>query len=175
MEVQHSDIIQAPCKKVYALVRDDLPEIAQYFPNIKKIKKIRHLQTKNEHQIVNQWFAETKIPTIISTIISQDLFSWKDDAKWDDKRMLVNYNIESFINKDIFEAKGINTFEEHSLNSTKLTVSCSVKINAKKVPGVPFLLSRKISPIIEKLIESLLAPNLTYLSKGIKKHLADLK
>ena len=45
-----------------------------------------------------------------------------------------------------------------------------VKIYPDKVPGIPRLLANKMKPMIESLLEKLVAPNMTSLGKGLKEY-----
>ena len=53
---------------------------------------------------------------------------------------------------------------------TELHLSFSLTIYPEKVPGVPRLLAGKAKPMIEGLVEKMIAPNLTSLGKGINEY-----
>ena len=73
----------------------------------------------------------------------------------------------------LFDVKGINSFSSISEDKTELKISCEVLIYPEKVPGIPRLLAKKVTPMIEKMIKKLLAPNLTSLGKGINQYYAE--
>lgn len=170
MKLEHTDIINAPMEKVYAIVKNELPKIAEYLPNIREIKVLSSEEKNGKFHVVNQWFAEANVPSLVKKFIREELFSWKDMAEWDNEKHQVDYKLESFFAKDIYEAKGTNYFKAKN-NKTELTLTCEINIYPEKIPGVPRLLAGKIRPIVEQMIEKMLAPNLTSLGEGIRNYL----
>lgn len=174
MELKHSDRIDAPAFEVYTLVKDKLPEIAKYLPNVEKIEKLSNKTLgSGKTEIINHWYAQVELPTLVKKFLSKELLSWKDKAVWDDTKMCVSYELESFIANNLFEAKGTNYFKACETGKSELLVTCSVQIHAENIPGVPKLMVRSVLPLIEKVIEKMLQPNLTSLGQGLKAFLAD--
>lgn len=172
MQVEYTDTINAPLEEVYKLVKYDLQKIVKYLPNIEEIQVLEQKKVKNKDFILNQWTAEAKVPSLAKKFINKELFSWKDCAYWDDSKFQVKYEIEPFFAKGIYEAKGCNSFKADG-DKTELTLRCDVEIYPDKIPGIPKFIAKKIHPIIETMIENMLAPNVTSLSKGIKDYLKD--
>lgn len=170
MKIDHTDIINAPLERVYDIVKNELPQVALHLPNIKNIEVISSKKMSANHQITNRWTAEAKVPSLIKRFLKEDLFSWKDTALWNDKKNEVKYELESFVSKDIFDARGHNFFKSKG-NKTELRLTCEVNIYPEKIPGVPRLIASKVQPAIEKLIKSMLEPNMTSLGEGIKTYL----
>ncbi|MBP6217471.1 MAG: hypothetical protein KA436_02670 [Oligoflexales bacterium] len=176
MKFEHSDRISAPRDTVYNLVRDHLSDLASYLPSVKEIKTLeKQSQGKDKTFILNQWFADVKLPSWIQALIPESLFSWKDRATWDDTKYEVTYVLESMVSQEVFKASGKNTFKFLSETEMELVVSCEVEIFADKIPGVPKLLARKVQTAIEPMIEKMLAPNMTSLGLGINKYLEKKK
>lgn len=169
MKLEHTDIIKAPLEKVYQLVKNDLPKIVEYLPNIKEIRVIERQEKEGRDYVVNQWFAEANIPSLAKKFISEELFSWKDAAYWDDQKHRVDYEIEPFFAKGIYEAKGTNLFKDDA-GKTQLTLKCEVHIFPDRIPGVPKFIARQIHPILEQTIQKMLEPNLTSLGRGLKEY-----
>ena len=172
MKLEHSDEISASADLVYKIVKDQSPELAPYLPSIERIETIQRSNLSAEQeQVVNHWYAQIDIPVLISKFISKDLLSWKDTAVWDHASKSVTYQLESFIANDLFDANGCNKFEAISEDKMRLTLSCEVIIHPDSVPGVPRLMKKKVAPLIEKIIEKMMQPNITSLGKGIKAYL----
>lgn len=173
MHLEHTDIIEAPLDAVYTMVRDELPKLAAYLPNIHKVQTLEYSQKGSQTEIVNRWYANAKVPALVEKFIKEELFSWKDTAVWKNDQHVVDYKIESFLGGDIYEAFGTNSFKELPGNKTEFKVTCTLIIHAEKVPGLPKLIARKITPVLEKMIEKMLEPNLTSLGKGLKTYFAE--
>jgi hypothetical protein len=171
VELSSKTIIAAPLNVVYDLVKNDLAKIVPYLPNVERIEVLEKAQEGNKTNIVNKWFAKADMPSAVKRFVKPEIFSWKDTAVWDDEATEVKYSLESFLANDLFDAHGHNTFRAIGENETEFTVNCSVKIYPEKVPGVPRLLARTVSPVIETLVEKLLGPNLSSLGTGINDYL----
>ena len=172
MKLEHSDEISANADLVYRIVKDQLPDLAPYLPSIDRIEtKERSSLPSGKEEVVSHWYAQIDMPSLLSKFISKDLLSWKDTAVWDHEAKTVDYQLESFIANDLFDAKGCNKFEPISDDKMKLTLSCEVHINPDSVPGVPRLMKKKVAPLIEKIIEKMMQPNITSLGKGLKAYL----
>ena len=112
---------------------------------------------------------------MLKKFLSPEIFSWKDVAAWDNSEKAVEYRLESFLANDLFDAKGKNFFIDNGDGTTDLKITCTVKIYPEKVPGIPRLLAKKVTPMIEALMEKLLGPNLTSLGKGLQKYFEENK
>lgn len=170
MILESKEIIGRSRKDVYSLVRDNLELVIPYLPNIDRIE----VKSKNEEgdkvNIINHWYAKADMPSLLKKFLKPDIFSWKDTACWDNSQFEVNYQLESFLANDLFDAKGTNSFKDLGDGQTELTIKCEVKIYPEKVPGVPRLLAGKVRPLIESLIEKMLGPNLSSLGVGLKEY-----
>lgn len=173
MQLDHTDIIPAPLSVVYSLVKDKLPDIVPYLPSVKRIDKLEEQKLKdNCTRIVNQWYAKVEVPSMVKKFLSEDLFSWKDIALWQDSDTSVSYELESSVGKNLFTARGKNHFKAAKNDTTELRLSCQIEIHAENIPGIPKLMARGIVPTVEKIIEKMLQPNMTSLGEGIRAYLA---
>ena len=171
MEVHVTEKINRPIQDVYTLVRDDLDKLVPYLPNVERIDVKKHAPTNDDGmEVINHWYARVDIPGMLKKFLSPDIFSWKDIASWSDSEKAVEYRLESFLANDLFDAKGKNYFVDNGDGSTDLRITCSIKIYPEKVPGIPRLLAKKVTPMIEALLEKLLGPNLSSLGTGLQKY-----
>jgi hypothetical protein len=171
MELTSKTIILAPLEVIYDLVKNDLTKIVPYLPNVEKIEVMESNSSEGKTNIINKWYAKADMPRALKKFVKPEIFSWKDTAIWNDEAREVKYSLESFLANDLFDADGHNIFKSINENETELIINCSVKIYPEKVPGVPRLLARTISPVIEGLVEKLIGPNLSSLGTGINDYL----
>mgnify|MGYP001412009986 CR=1 FL=1 len=171
MELEVNEKINQPVNDVYSLVRDDLDKLVPYLPNVEKIEVKKHAPTGEERiEVINHWYGKVEMPGMLKKFLSPEIFSWKDIATWNNNDKAVEYRLESFLANDLFDAKGKNYFIDNGDGTTDLKITCSVKIYPEKVPGIPRLLAKKVTPMIETLMEKLLGPNLTSLGDGLQKY-----
>lgn len=167
MNLESVDVINQPVDVVYNLVRDELDQLVPYLPNISKIEVESSEAAGDDLKKVNRWYAEVDAPGLIKKVIKPEMFSWIDRAHWNNDEKTVEYSLESTFGKDLFDARGKNYFKEVD-GGTELRITCEVQIYADKVPGVPRLLAKKATPVIEGLLKKMLQPNLTALAEGLK-------
>jgi len=170
MILKNKETIERPLKDVYELVRDNLPKIVPYLPNVEKIQVKSKKNKDNLTLVTNHWFAKADMPALIKGILKPEFFAWKDKAIWNNDEFTVEYTLESFFLNDLFKAKGINTFKAKGENKTEFSINCEIELYPEKVPGVPKFLAKKITPVISALLEKIIGPNLSSLGKGIKKY-----
>ncbi|MCC7441449.1 MAG: SRPBCC family protein [Bdellovibrionales bacterium] len=171
MYLESKDIVDRPVDQVFALVRDDLPRLVPYMPNVDRIEVLSREQKDGEIRIVNQWFAKAEIPGPLKKVMKPEYFSWKDTATWIDAKKCVNYKIEALAAKGLFSVKGTNTFSPiHDGEKTELKIACEVEISPEKIPGVPGFLARGLKTPLEALIRAIMEPNLTSLAKQINSY-----
>ena len=169
MQLDSKDVIDQPVDKVYSLVKDNLTELVPYLPNIDKIETTASKDLPGgKVQKVNQWYAKAEMPALLKKIAKPELFSWKDTAVWNDEELCVEYELESAVANDLYDAKGKNYFRDLGDGRMELNITCDVKIYPENLPGVPRILAKKVVPVVETLVEKILQPNLTSLAKGLK-------
>lgn len=173
MRLEAKEIINRPIEEVFPMVRDNLTELVPYMSNVKKIDVISKSEEDGKTHITNHWHAIAEMPSLLKKFINPDILSWKDIAVWDNDLYKVDYTLQSVLANDLFDANGTNSFVSINANQTELILSCEVEIYADKIPGVPRLLAKKVTPVVEGLIKTILTPNLTALGKGLNQYFSE--
>ena len=124
-------------------------------------------------KIINQWHANVELPSLLKKVISEELLSWKDTAEWNDRKKTVEYELISFLSSNLFRAQGKNYFIPKGSSQTIFRVTCSVDIYPENIPRVPRLISSRVKPALEKIIEAMLRPNITSLGSGLKMYIKE--
>lgn len=169
--------IEQPADVVYPLVRDEMEKIVPYMPDIVRIEVLERTQRDDGRvSIVNQWFSRpSNIPTLIQKFVKPEFFSWKDYAVWNDDTHSVDYELESPVANDLYDAKGTNSFGPHPTEEghTLIQIRCDITIYPERMPGVPRFLAKKVQPTVEGMIRRTLEPNLSSLIQGLTGYFAD--
>jgi len=167
VHIESRDIIARPIDEVYPLIRDHLDALVPYLPNVKRIDRVSVKPTAGGVDIVNNWFAIAEVPGPVKRVLKPEFFSWKDYARWNDADRCVDYRLESFLGKELYDARGRNTFTAIGADRTEIRVSCDIDLHADRIPGVPRFVLDRVMPIVEKVLEQLIAPNLRSVGKGV--------
>lgn len=167
MYIESEDHIDHPADEVYKLVRDDLPKLLPYLPDIEELTKISsERESETRLRVVNRWTAKPAVPKLVQKFLPADIFTWTDRALWKDDENCVDYELEGFG----YEVKGTNYFTADG-DGTKIKITATVTIHPEKFK-VPRLLFKKVFPVIEGTVKKALQPNLTSLAKGLKSYFA---
>ncbi len=174
------DVIHAPVAQVVHLIRDNLSELVPFLPNIAKIERVelkdhatlRAAESATEQTRLNHWFAKVEVPAIAKKYLRPEFFGWRELTTWGDDSLSAKFQIESFVGKNFFEASGTYVFRALTDHSTEITVSCEVLIHAERVRGVPELLAKTATPLIERVIRKMIEPSLSTLGHCLNAYFA---
>lgn len=174
MHVENTEIVPQPAKIIYPMVRDELDKLVPYMANIDRIDQLEYKRTsKTRVEILNHWYAKAEIPRIARSFVKPELFQWKDYALWKDDEFCVDYRIEGFVMKNVYELNGTNYFTPKGKDKTEIKVTFDLNIYPERFPGVPKFLARRAKPPIEQMIKRMLTPNMTSLAKGLNAFFED--
>lgn len=171
MEFTVTDTIRYPLEKVYAAMRDNLPELAAFYSNIERIT----LESRDEkgpivHQVA-QWEAKAKLPGPLEKLVPLNGRRWKDVATWDAGAHTVEWRITVPVFTEAVSVSGLNRFAADGAN-TRMTINGRIVIDPKKLTGIPTILAKQFVPTIEKFVVSSVQKNLVEGNRGLERFLA---
>ncbi len=160
---------------VYETFRDNLVELLPYLPTVKNIERTDYERVdENSVKIVNIWYAaDEDIPSLAQRFISQEMLQWKDTAHWDDEEFSVKWDMEVGFLSDAISCGGKTTYKKVG-DQTEVHILGDLKVDAKKIPGVPRLIAGKVGGAIEKFVVKMITPNMKEANRGVEKYLATL-
>lgn len=161
--------------QVFATYRDHLTELVPYLHNVRAITITSRQDEGDVVKLLNRWKGGGEIPTVVRKFISEDLLQWDDHATWHASKFLCEWRTVVPAFADAVDARGQNTFVERSATSTHMTIAGELKVDAKKVKGVPGLLAGTVGPAVEAFLVAAIKPNLVSVAKGVEKFLREKK
>ncbi|MEE8410712.1 MAG: SRPBCC family protein [Myxococcota bacterium] len=168
MYIENEDRIDHPLDLVYPLVRDDLPKLLPYLPDVEELVQISYERTSETRvTIVNEWRAKAAVPKMVAKFLPPDVFRWTDSALWKDVEHRVEYRLEGFG----YEVDGNNSFTADG-DGTVLKITATVTIHPEKFK-IPRLLFKKVFPAVEGAVKRAVQPNLTALARGLQSYFAE--
>lgn len=167
------DTISYDLTSVYETFRDHLKALAQYLPNVSEIIVEKHERTDADTtKVVNIWKASgEEIPKIAASFISPDKLQWTDFATWHDGETYCDWEMEVGFFPEAVSCKGTTRYSKDG-DKTQVHISGELKVDAKKIPGVPKLLAGKIGDAVEAFAVKMVTPNLKEVNRGAEKYLA---
>jgi len=168
MHIESEDRLDRPVSDVYPLVRDRLPELLPYLPDVEQIvESSRERTSETRVSVINQWKAKPKVPGMVAKFVPPEVFGWKDTALWKDDETTVEYRLEGFG----YEVDGTTEFVPDGEGTTiRVTATVTIHPETFKIPRLVF---KKVFPLLEGTIKKAVQPNLTALARGLRAYFAD--
>jgi hypothetical protein len=170
MDLSADAALSFPRDVVFRAYRDHLVDLVEFLPNIRKIE----VKSRENHdgltEIVNEWHGGGEIPAAARMVLSESMLMWTDYATWNERDWSCAWRIETRSFTDAVDCRGSNRFLE-SDGETRLEIRGTLAIDARKVKGVPRLLSKSVSHTIEEFLIKKITPNLLSVSDGLRRYL----
>lgn len=175
MDINASSLIRHPRELVYRVYRDELPEIAAYIPNVKRVETMSRTEADGHVKLHNVWTGKGDIPRVAQGIIKPEMVAWDDYADWDDAASRCNFSIKIRVFTDKFSCSGSNVITAEGPNLTRVTLKGVLTVDLRDIPGVPRILASRIAPQVEAFIVSLVRPNLEQVNTALGTYLDQRK
>lgn len=167
-----SRVTGASVERVYHIVRDKLPELAQFLDNVQAIEELQRKERPDGPYILNQWHADAgQVPAVARKFIKPEMLQWLDHADWVDAETLVNWRIESAVFAGLYTCGGVNRVVADG-DGARIVISGELVVDPSKVPGLPRILARKLMPTLESYLVGRMKPNMASLGTGVQRFLA---
>lgn len=159
---------------VYETFRDNLVGLLPYLPTVKDIEQKEYDRSDdNTVNIVNIWYAaDEDIPKVASKFIKPEMLQWTDTATWHDDEFSVEWDMEVGFLQEAVSCSGKTTYSANGAE-TEVHITGDLQVDAKKIPGVPGLLAKKVGDAVEKFVVKMITPNMKEVNRGVEKYLAE--
>jgi len=171
LEIRSESRIHYPRERVYRAYRDQLPEIAEYMPDIREILVHSREESDGVVEILNEWISDREIPKVVAKIIRPEHLRWNDRATWHDSEYAVDWVIEPRAFTEAVQCSGRNTMIADGDDATIVRLTGELKIAVTNIPGVPNFLAKRLAPQVEKFIVGLITPNLKNTNQSLQDFL----
>jgi hypothetical protein len=171
MRIAADATLPYPRPVVFAAYRDELGALLSYLPNVRAIDVKSRRDEGPKAFLVNVWRGGGEIPAVARSFVSEAMLSWDDHAVWDEDLSTCTWRIETHAFTEAVDCRGENRFVELG-SGTRIEIRGELRIDAKKVRGVPSLLAGKVGEAVEAVLVGRIQPNLVEVTEGLRKHLA---
>jgi hypothetical protein len=174
MDFQCKGDVQYPAQLVYETMRDKLPELVPYLPNVERItQEDRKPTVEGRTEILNRWRAKTgSAPAAVQPFLKPEMLEWYDHALWKDADVCVDWWLEAPAFRKLYACRGTNRVVALGDKSCSFVVSGTLTVNPEQVPGVPTFIARKFVPLLESYLLDRIRPNMEQLAQGVGNYLA---
>lgn len=170
MNISVKTPIPFPIQKVYDAMRDHMPELANFMPNIKSIEVKKREEKDGAIHLINQWNPNaTEIPTVARPFVDKNKTYWLDYATWKNNEQYCSWYLKMGFMADRVECKGTTSFVVIDENNTEMVIVGTLNLNLKGL--VPRLLLNRATKGVEKFIGKLVEPNFQKTASALTAYL----
>jgi hypothetical protein len=170
MQIQASSVIPHPRARVFHAFRNELPSVAAFMPNIREIITVAVEDIPGGAKVHNAWIAKGDIPKVAQSIIKPEMLRWDDHAVWDDANTRCTWTLKLRVFTDNVRCSGQTILTEEGAG-TRVTLTGSLDLDLRNIPGVPRFLAGTIGPQVEKFVVALVTPNLEQMTSALSRYL----
>ena len=172
MDISIKSTIPHPIQNVYEAMRDHMPKLVPYMPNIKSIVVENREQKGDTLFLQNRWTpAQTEIPAIARSFIDSNNTYWIDHAQWKDNQQSCSWRLEMGFMADRATCIGTTSFEEAGPEQTYMLIKGSLSLNLKGL--VPRLLLGRATKGVESFVGKLVEPNFQKTTEALTAYLSN--
>ena len=172
MDIIVDSKIPYPRERVYSTLRDHMPDLAQFLPNVESITvKERNEPAPGVVDLVNLWkAARTEIPAVARPFVDQSKLNWLDRAHWTASDWTCAWSLEVGFMPERVKCSGKTTYEEDGPLSTRMRLRGPLVLDLKGL--LPGLIARTATPSVEAFIVKLVQPNFAKTVDAVNRYLA---
>jgi hypothetical protein len=156
---------------VWAAMRDHMPDMAQYLPNVDGIEvKERSEPAPGQVKLVNLWkAAKTEIPTVARPFVDPQKMNWLDFATWYDDRWTCEWNLQVGFMPERVKCHGSTSFEEIGADRTRVRIQGVLALELKGL--LPGLIAKSATPKVEAFVVKMIEPNFEKTNDAVTRYL----
>ena len=154
----------------YQAMRDEMPNLAQFMPNIEKIDVIAREETEEGVRLTNQWYAAgTEITTLARPFVDADKVFWLDHAHWLPDGHTCQWRLELGFLTGRVRCEGCTTFTATDENSCRMEIDGELSLDLKGL--VPRLMVGRATKGVEQFILKMMEPNFRRMGQSLSDFL----
>lgn len=173
MQIAVVTTIPYPIDEVFPAMRDKLPDMAAFMPNIDRIEIItRDDSTPGTLTLLNKWHAAaTEVPAIARPFVDPKKMYWHDHATWIEAEHLCRWRLEVGFMAERIDCKGTTSYHAIAQDKTEMRINGAMNLDLKGL--VPRLMIGKATSGVETFVGRLIAPNFQKTADALTAYLDD--
>jgi hypothetical protein len=170
VQIHASSLIPHPISRVFLAFRDEMPAVASFMPNVREIVVRAREETAEGVRIHNEWVGRGEIPKVAQSIVKPDMLRWDDFATWNHATTSCEWSLKLRVFTDNVRCSGRTVLAAEG-SGTRVTLSGTLQLDMRDIPGVPRFLAGTVAPQVEKFVVALVTPNLEQMNVAIARYL----
>lgn len=154
----------------FTAMRDEMPNLAEFMPNVEKIDVVEREESSTGVQLTNRWHAaSTEIPTLARPFIDPDKVFWLDHAHWTHENHRCAWRLELGFLTERVTCEGFTIFTPESDERCKMEIDGALSLDLKGL--VPRLMVGRATKGVEQFILKLMEPNFRRMGRALTEFL----
>lgn len=173
MRLETDAVLPFDRETVYLAYRDEMQALVPYLTNVREVLVEERSESDGVVRLVNVWHGGVEIPAAVRKVVDDKVLSWHDFATWTDSEHRCDWRIETHAFREAVDCGGETRFVPLGRDRTRVEVQAEMKIDLRKVRGVPGFVAGSIGRTVEQFLVRQISTNLSMVSGGIDRYLAD--
>ena len=170
MDISINSSIPHPIQSVYEAMRDHMPELVPYMPNIQSIVVENREEHGNILHLQNRWTpSQTEIPTVARSFIDSKNTYWIDHAQWNNDTKVCSWRLEMGFMSERVQCTGTTSFQPLGENETNMQIRGALSLNLKGL--VPRLILGRANKSVETFVGKMVKPNFQKTTEALIQYL----
>ncbi len=169
MRFQFQETIAFPASAVYSTLRDRVPELVPFLPEVDHIETVERVtQADGRLRLTNVWQGNRRsAPLAARPFLTKEMMQWRDIATWNDADRSLHWRFETMHMESLFSCEGVNSFETTDQERCTFHVSGTLETYPERVPGVSTSLGRRLAPRADRWLVNHIMPNIARLPNAL--------
>jgi len=170
MDIFIKSTIPYPIQSVYEAMRDHMPKLVPYMPNIQSIVVENREQKGASLHLKNRWTpSQTEIPAVARSFIDAKNTYWIDHAQWNNDTKVCSWRLEMGFMSERVHCTGTTSFQEIGPDQTNMIIKGSLSLNLKGM--VPRLILGRATKSVEAFVGKMVKPNFQKTTEALIQYL----
>lgn len=170
MKIDVVTTVPYPRDAVFTAMRDQLPQLAAFMPNVSQITVEQREEGADETKLLNRWqAAASEIPVVARGFVKPEQIYWHDHARWLPAQWLCEWRLVMGFMTERIKCSGTTVYLEDEQGHTQMRIEGTLELDLKGL--VPRLLIGKAQPAIEGFVARTLEPNFEKTAQALTAYL----
>lgn len=174
MQFQKEVSVSHPASKVLDTMMNRLEDLTPFRSRLSTLETVsRDVLSDGRVKLLRRCEAFIhSVPTLFRPFLSEGMLTWDEEAVWTPEEFSADWSITNSLGH-LYTCSGRNYFAPHpnTENVTTIKIGGEINIDPEQVPGVPTFVARRLVPRAERVIISLIEPDLIEIATALQSYL----
>lgn len=170
MKLSVVNTVKFPRQRVFEVMRDHMPELAEFMPNVERIEVLSREEIgEGELKLTNLWkAANAEVPKAARAFVDPKRMSWMDHAHWTTEGWICRWRLEMSFMKERIRCEGSTEYRAQG-EHCEMHISGNLDLDLKGL--MPGFMVKKVGPSIEGFVVQLVQPNFQKTADALERYL----